>query len=75
MVWMLVLPFLAGYGLCSALPEGERMDFVDIVTLYKGYSIEFVMTPNQAAADKTLTDAQTKMCIDFLSDLDFIPVA
>ena len=24
MVWMLILPFLAGYGLCSALPEGER---------------------------------------------------
>ena len=64
-----------GTKLLVAREIGTDTDFVDIVTLYKGYSIEFVMTPNQAAADKTLTDAQTKMCIDFLSDLDFIPVA
>ena len=54
---------------------GADTDFVDIVTFYKGYSIEFVMSPNRNAADQTLTDAQVQMCVDFLSDLDFVPVA
>ena len=64
-----------GTLLLVAREVGADTDFVDIVTLYKGYSIEFVMTPNQAAADLSLTDAQIKTCIDFLSDLDFIPAA
>jgi hypothetical protein len=48
---------------------------VDILSVYKGYSIEFLMTPNPSAKNQTLTDAQTQMCIDFLSELDFVPAA
>ena len=43
-----------------------------ILTVYKGYEIEFVMSPNPQAQNQTLTDAQIQMCIDFLSELDFI---
>ena len=52
---------------------GSDTDFVDILSVYKGYLIEFVMTPNSQAASQTLTDQQIKMCVDFLSELDFIP--
>ena len=47
-------------------------DFVDIMTVYKGYSIEFVMYPNPTAANQSLSDKQVQMCIDFLSNLDFV---
>ena len=62
-----------GTKLLIARETGDDTDFVDILSVYKGYSIEFVMTPNPAAEDQTLTDAQIQMCIDFLSELDFIP--
>ncbi len=62
-----------GTKLLIARETGDDTDFVDILSVYKGYSIEFVMTPNTNAADQTLTDAQVQMCIDFLSELDFIP--
>ena len=64
-----------GTKLMIAREVGSDTDFMDILTVYKGYSIEFVMTPNPGSASKVLTDAQMKMCIDFLSDLDFIPVS
>ena len=53
---------------------GADTDFVDFLSIYKGYLIEFVMTPNPKAASQTLTEEQIKMCIDFLSELDFVPV-
>ncbi len=62
-----------GTKLLIARETGDDTDFVDILSVYKGYSIEFVMTPNPAAKDQVLTDAQIQMCIDFLSELDFIP--
>ena len=46
-------------------------DFVRILTVYKGYFIEFTMEANEDAAEKSLTDEQIKMCIDFLTNLDF----
>ncbi len=48
----------------------EDYEYVDIMTFYKGYSIEFVLVP---AEGMSLTDEQVTMCIDFLSDLDFVP--
>ena len=42
--------------------------FVDIYTIYKGYELEFVMT------GKSMTDADTQMLVDYISDLDFVPV-
>ena len=62
-----------GTKLLIAREVGDDTDFVDILSVYKGYSIEFVMSPNPEAEDQTLTDAQIQMCIDFLSELDFIP--
>jgi hypothetical protein len=52
---------------------GSDTDFVEILTVYKGYSIEFVMTPNPDGGVKELTDEQIQMCIDFLTDMDFVP--
>lgn len=64
-----------GTKLLVAREVGSDTDFVDILSIYQGYSIEFVMTPNPALGTQTLTEAQVQMCIDFLSDLDFVPVA
>ncbi|MDO5326496.1 MAG: SH3 domain-containing protein [Clostridia bacterium] len=64
-----------GTKLLIAREVGDDTDFVDILSVYKGYSIEFVMTPNPNAKNQTLTDAQVQMCIDFLSELDFVPAA
>ena len=46
-------------------------DFVRILSIYKGYFIEFDMQASETAAEKSLTDEQIKMCIDFLTNLDF----
>ena len=32
------------------------------------------MTPSPSAGGITLTEEQIRMCIDFLTDLDFVPV-
>lgn len=61
-----------GTKLLIAREVGEDTDFVDILSVYKGYSIEFVMTPNPETKSQKLTDAQIQMCIDFLSELDFV---
>ena len=61
-----------GTRLMVARETGADTDFVDILTIYKGYFIEFNMTPNPQAADQTLTDDQIQMCVNFLSDLDFV---
>ena len=42
--------------------------FVDIYTIYKGYELEFVLTGDG------LTDADVKMLVDFISDMDFVAV-
>ncbi len=63
-----------GTKLLVARETGADADFVDIFTVYMGYAIEFVMTPNPGSADKTLTEKQVQMCVDFLSDLDFVQV-
>ena len=63
----------AGTKLLIARETGSDEDFVSILSLYKGYSVEFVLSPNPAAADQSLNDAQIQKGIDFLSDLNFIP--
>ena len=60
-----------GTKLLIAREVGGDTDFVDILSIYNGYFIEFNMTPNPNAANQTLTNAQIGMCIDFLTDLDF----
>lgn len=63
----------AGTKLLIAKETGSDEDFASIITLYKGYSVEFVLSPNPDAADQALTDDQIQKGIDFLSDLEFIP--
>jgi len=62
-----------GTKLLIAREIGSDTDFVDILSIYQGYFIEFNMTPNPNAANQTLTNAQIGMCIDFLTDVDFVP--
>ena len=52
---------------------GEDRDFVDFFSIYKGYSIEFVIVAGPEAQDTSLSEEQIQMCIQFLSDLDFVP--
>ena len=60
-----------GTKLMAVREIGNDTDFVDIFTIYRGYSIEFVMTPNPKASVQTLSETQVQMCVDFLSELDF----
>ena len=64
-----------GYGtkLLVARKTGDE-DAVTILAIYKGYFVEFNMYPSPNAASQKLTDEQVKMCVDFLTDVDFNPV-
>ena len=53
---------------------GDDTDFVDFLSVYKGYFVEFVMTPNPDAAIQELTEAQIQTAIQFLTDVMFEPV-
>lgn len=64
-----------GTKLLIAKEVGDDTDFVDILSVYEGYFVEFNMTPNPEAENQQLTDAQIQMCIDFLSEVDFVPAA
>ncbi|MBO4379050.1 MAG: SH3 domain-containing protein [Clostridia bacterium] len=61
-----------GTKLLVAKEVGDDTDFVDFFSVYKGYSIEFVMTVNPQAKNQALNDTQIQMCVDFLSELDFV---
>ncbi|MCR5296854.1 MAG: hypothetical protein K6E17_05550 [Clostridiales bacterium] len=50
----------------------EYSDYLDIMSIYKGYLVEFVMVPGPEAAEQKLTDEQIRSCTDFLSELDFV---
>lgn len=64
-----------GTKLLVAREAGEDEDFVSFVSVYKGYTVEFMLTPNPAAATQTLTDEEIGKCVDFLTNLEFIPAA
>ena len=63
-----------GYGtkLMVVREKGDDTDFVDIFTVYKGYDVEFNVTPG--AGVKELTEEQIKAAVDFLTELDFVEV-
>ena len=54
--------------------DEDKFNYIDFLSIYQGYFIEFVMVPSQTATDKRLTDEQLRMCVTFLTDLDFVPV-
>ena len=47
------------------------VDYVDFYSVYLGYEIEFVVASRNEAG---LSDEQIQMCIDFLSEVDFVEV-
>ncbi len=51
----------------------QENDYIDFLSIYKGYFVEFVMTAGEEAEDKNLSDEQLQLCIEFLTDLDFVP--
>ena len=59
--------------LLIARETGRGEDFISIFTLYQGYAIEFLLSPNPGADAQILTDAQLQTAVDFLSGLEFIP--
>ena len=63
-----------GYGtkLMVVRETEDDTDFVVFFTVYKGYNVEFVVTPGDGA--KELTEDQIKTSIDFLTELDFVEV-
>ncbi len=66
-----------GYGtrLLIARQTGEDVtNYVSFLSIYKGYFVEFVLIPSQQDEDAMLSDEDLRMCIDFLTDLDFVPV-
>ena len=63
----------AGTKLLVAREAGSDEDFISIFSLYKGYAIEFLLSPNPGAASQSLTDEQLQTALDFLSNLEFIP--
>ena len=63
-----------GTELLIAKQTYEDYNYIDFLSIYEGYFVEFVMTAPEKAEDKTLTEDQLRMCIDFLTDLDFVPV-
>lgn len=61
-----------GTKLLIAQEATDTVDFIAIISVYEGYMIEFDLFAGKDAAEG-LTENQIQMCIDFLSDLDFIP--
>ena len=62
-----------GTRLLIARQSSTTPNYIDFLSIYKGYFVEFVLVPSMEAEDTTLTDEQLSMCIDFLTDLDFVP--
>ena len=52
----------------------DVVDFVDFYTIYLGYEIEMVLTQPEELANTSITDEQIATVIQFLSDMDFVPV-
>ena len=62
-----------GLGTRLMIVRESEDDYLDFLSIYKGYFVECVMVPSQQAEDKNLTDEQVQMCIDFLTEMDFVP--
>ena len=66
-----------GYGTKLMVVKQMTGDehFVNFLSIYKGYLVEFTLTPNPKMANQVLTDDQIQMCIDFLTNVNFNPIA
>ena len=64
-----------GTRLLVARQNDGGFDYLDLMSIYKGYFVEFVMVAPLTAEEKALTEEQMRLSVDFLTDLDFVPVA
>ena len=63
-----------GTDLLVARETIGQKESITFLSIYKGYFVEFCMTPNPNAASQTLTDVQIQTAIQFLTDVMFEPV-
>jgi len=61
-----------GTRLLVCRTQTDIYDYLTLLTIYKGYFVEFVMIPGHEAAEQRLTDEEVASCNTFLSELDFI---
>jgi len=61
-----------GTTLLIARQSEETPNYIDFLSIYKGYFVEFVLTPSATDSDRELTEEEMKIAVDFLTDLDFI---
>lgn len=52
----------------------DVVDYVDFYTIYLGYEIEMVLTQSEELAGTPIADEQIAAVIQFLSDMEFVPV-
>ena len=62
-----------GTQLLIAKQTQETFQYIDFMSIYKGYFVEFVLMAPEGAEDKALTEDQMRMAIEFLTELDFVP--
>ena len=63
-----------GTRLLIARQKDALPNYIDFLSIYQGYFIEFLLSPGSEAEDQTLSDEQLKLSVDFLTDLDFVPM-
>ncbi len=63
-----------GTKLMFVRPVGDVIPYASILTVYKGYEIEFDLVPGRdmTLSMQGLTEEQIQIAVQFLSDLDFI---
>ena len=62
-----------GTRLMIAHLKEDTLEYVDFLTIYKGYFVECALIPSLTVEDAKLTEDQIQMCIDFLTEMDFVP--
>ena len=61
-----------GTRLLLSRTQTESYDALTVFSIYKGYFVEFTITPSKVAVNEKLTDEEIEQCINFLSELDFV---
>ena len=61
-----------GTRLLMARTTSETYDSLTVFSIYKGYFVEFTITPGKVAVDQKLTDDEVAQTNYFLSELDFV---
>ena len=61
-----------GTRLLLSRTTSDTYDSLTAFSIYKGYCIEFTMTPGKVTVDQKLTDEDVATCNHFLSELDFV---